>query len=146
MYKELLHIHNLLRWLDLIALVLAVLFAFYGWLGKREWDKKDSLTGLFLIVLMNIQFLTGIILYAFLSPVTQHAFANFGAAMKNPELRFYAVEHISMMVIAIVLINAGWMASKKAKIPWKKHRAVIVFYVVALLLLILAIPWDKKLI
>lgn len=145
MYTGLLHTHNMFRWLVLIALVLAVLFAFAGWFGKKEWSKRDNITGLLLTILMDIQFLTGMILYAFVSPITKAAFADFGAAMKNADLRFYAVEHILMMIVALVLVHIGRSKSKKATNPVKQHRAAAIFYTIGLLLILAAIPWDRAL-
>ena len=143
MYTGLLHTHNIFRWLVLIVLVSAIIFAFAGWLGKREWKKRDNLLGLLLTIFMDIQFLVGITLYAFISPITKAAFADFGAAMKNPELRFYAVEHILIMVIALVLIHLGRAKSKKGKVPWKEHRIAAIFYTIGLLLILAAIQWER---
>ena len=146
MYTGLLHTHNMFRWLVLITLFLAVIFAFAGWFKKLDWNKKDNLSGLLLTIFMDIQFLVGIILYAFVSPVTKAAFNDFGAAMKNADLRFYAVEHILMMVIALILVHIGRAKSKKATAPWKKHRNAAVFYGIALILILAAIPWDRALV
>jgi hypothetical protein len=145
MYTGLLHTHNLFRWLVLIMLVIAIGFAFAGWIGKTEWTKKDKITGLLLTIFMDIQFLVGVILYAFISPFTKAAFADFGAAMKNANLRFYAVEHILMMIIALVLIHIGRSRSKKASASWKKHRTSAIFYGIALVVILAAIPWDRAL-
>ena len=146
MYKGLLHAHNMFRWLVLITLVLAVIFAIIGWFGKTDWKKKDNLTGMLLTIFMDIQFLLGFILYAFVSPITRSAFADFGAAMKNETLRFYAVEHIFMMLIALVLIHIGRSKSKKIELAWKKHRISALFYGISLLLILAAIPWDRALV
>lgn len=143
MYTGLLHTHNMFRWLALIALILAIGFAFTGWVGKRDWEKRDNLTGLLLTIFMDIQFLVGIILYAFVSPLTKAAFADFGAAMKNANLRFYAVEHILLMVIALVLVHIGRAKSKRISIAWKKHKTVAIFYSIALLLVLAGIPWER---
>jgi len=145
MYTGLLHTHNLFRWLVLLAMVFAVSFAFIGWFKKRGWNKKDNITGLVLTIFMDIQFLVGIILYAFVSPLTKAAFSDFGAAMKNSALRFYAVEHILLMIIALVLVHIGRSKSKKAVAPWKKHRAAAIYYMIALVLILAAIPWDRAL-
>ena len=145
MYTGLLHTHNLFRWLVLIVIVLAVIFAFAGWFRKRDWNKKDNITGLILTIFMDIQFLVGIILYAFVSPLTKAAFNNFGAAMKNADLRFYAVEHILLMVIALVLVHIGRSKSKKVVAPWKKHRVAAIYYGIALVLILTGIPWDRAL-
>ena len=145
MYTGLLHTHNMFRWLVLIALVLAIVFAFAGWFGKRDWKKKDNITGLLLVIFMDIQFLAGIVLYAFVSPITKSAFTDFGAAMQNPAIRFYAVEHIAMMIIALVIIHIGRSKSKKAVTAVKQHRAASIFYSIGLILILAAIPWDRAL-
>jgi hypothetical protein len=143
MYTGLLHAHNIFRWLVLLLLILAVSFAFIGWFNKREWRTKDNITGLLLTIFFDIQFLVGIILYVFVSPITKVAFSDFGAAMKNANLRFYAVEHISLMVIALILVHIGRSKTKKAIGHWKKHRAATIFYGIALLLILAAMPWER---
>lgn len=145
MYTGLLHAHNGLRWIVLIFLVLAFLSSLKGWFSKGKWKKQNNLTGLGLVVFMDIQFLIGIILYAGVSPITKAAFQNFGAAMKNPELRFYVVEHILIMLVALVLVHLGRIKSKRILIDWKKHRAVAIYYGISLLLILIAIPWDRAL-
>lgn len=143
MYTGLLHSHNGLRWLVLIALLISIVLAVSGWFAKRDWKKTDNISGLLLVVFMDLQFLIGIVLYAFVSPITKAAFADFGATMKNPELRFYAVEHILMMVIALVLVHIGRAKSKKYLAGWKRHRAAAIYYTISLLLILAAIPWER---
>jgi hypothetical protein len=145
MYTGLLHAHNGFRWLILIALFIAILLAFTGWIKKHEWTKTSNATGLILMIVMDIQFLLGLILYLFVSPITKAAFNDFGAAMKNPDLRFYAVEHILMMVIALVLVHIGRTRTKKEMAGWKRHRAAAVFYTLSFLIILAAIPWDRAL-
>lgn len=143
MYTGLLHTHNGLRWLVLVALIISIALAFSGWLGKRDSSKSDRLSGLFLVILMDLQFLLGVILYAFVSPITKAAFNDFGAAMKNADLRFYAVEHFLMMAIALVLVHIGKAKSKKDIAPWKRHRSAAIYYTLSLLIILAAIPWDR---
>lgn len=143
MYTGLLHTHNLFRWLVLLAALLAIGLAFSGWLGKRNWKKIDNISGLLLTIFVDIQLLVGIILYAFVSPVTRTAFADFGAAMKNEMLRFYAIEHIVMMLIALVVIHIGRSKSKKAVIVNRKHKRAAIFYTIGLIIILAGIPWDR---
>ena len=145
MYTGLLHSHNGLRWLVLLVFLISLILAFSGWIGKRDWKKADNISGLLLVVFMDLQFLVGIILYVFVSPITKAAFNNFGAAMKNADLRFYAVEHILMMLIALVLVHIGRAKSKKDILTWQKHRVAAIFYGISLILILLAIPWDRAL-
>jgi len=143
MYTGLLHSHNLLRWLVLITLVLAVVFAFIGWFTNKSWTKRDKIAGMLLTLFMDIQLLLGLSLYFFFSPITKAAFADFGAAMKDKDLRFYAVEHILMMVIAVVLVHIGRAKSKKATTDWKKHRIAAIWYGIALIIILAGIPWER---
>ena len=145
MYTGLLHTHNFFRWLVLLVALLAIGLAFSGWLGKRDWKKIDNISGLLLTMFVDIQLVVGIILYAFVSPITRSAFADFGAAMKNEMLRFYAVEHFTMMIIALIVIHIGRSKSKKAVLVNKKHRLAAIFYTIGLLIILAGIPWDRAL-
>ena len=116
---------------------------FYGWFSKKEWKNSDGKVGLFLMIFMDLQFLVGLILYAFVSPTTRLAFKDFGAAMQNADLRFYAVEHILMMVIALVLVHIGRARTKKAIAGWKRHQNAAIYYTLSLIIILMAIPWDR---
>ena len=143
MYTALLHTHNMFRWLLLVIFILAIAFAITGWLQKKEWAKKDRITGTLLTIFMDIQLLIGLVLYFFVSPLTKAAFADFGAAMKNSGLRFFAVEHILLMILAVIFVHIGKAKTKKAGADWKKHKAAFIWYGISLVLILLGIPWDR---
>ncbi len=145
MYTGLLHTHNLLRWFVLIAFLLVLILALRGWFGKKDWTKKDNLMGLLLTIFVDLQLLIGLVLYLFLSPFTKAAFADFGAAMKNSALRFYAVEHILIMIIALVLVHVGRVKSKRALLSVNKHKSAVIWYGIAFILVLAGIPWDRAL-
>lgn len=145
MYNGLLHAHNGLRWLVLLSLILAIVLAFYGWFAKKEWKGRDKSLSLILMIFMDLQFLVGMFLYIFFSPITKLAFRDFGAAMKNPDLRFYVVEHALMMLIAVALVHIGRSVTKKDITGEKRHRAAAIFYTLSLVIILLAIPWDRAL-
>jgi len=143
MYTGFLHLHNTLRWLLLLSILITVIKYLIGWLGSKPWTKTDNILGIVFTSLMDIQLLTGLVLYFFLSPVTKLAFSDFGAAMKDSGLRFYAVEHISMMIIAVVLVHIGRAKSKKAKTDLAKFKTASIYFLVALVVISAAIPWDR---
>lgn len=141
LYSILLPVHSLVRWLLVIAVVVAVVRAFMGWFGKKAFTTLDNKIGLTFTSLMDLQLLIGLILYV-ISPILQTAFQNFGGAMGNTQMRFFAVEHILMMVIAVVLAHVGRALSKKAPTDLLKHRRAAIWFGLALLVLLLAIPWP----
>ena len=64
--------------------------------------------------------------------------------MKNAVLRFFAIEHMAGMLIAIILIHIGYSFSKKNIPDTAKHRRVILFYSLALLIILISIPWPFR--
>ena len=143
MYTGFLHLHNTLRWLILLSLVITLVKYVSGWLGNQPWKKIDNVLGIVFTSLMDLQLLTGLVLYFFLSPITKLAMSDFGAAMKDSGIRFYAVEHFSMMLIAVVLVHIGRAKSKKAKTDLAKFKTATIFYLLALVIILAAIPWSR---
>lgn len=143
MYIGLMHLHSTLRWFILLIAVIVIVKYFIGWLGNKKWQKQDTILSVIFTSLFDLQLLTGLVLYLFVSPITQAAFADFGAAMKNSDLRFYAVEHFSIMLAAIVLVHIGRAKSKKAKTDQLKFKKAAIFFAIALALVLSGIPWSK---
>lgn len=141
MYEIVLLIHSWLRWVVLIAGLLAVIRGFAGWPGRSPWTRADDTAGAAFVGTLDLQLLLGLILYIFLSPFSTAAFADFGGAMRNSALRFWAVEHLFGMVIAVVLAHIGRARSRRAP-SMKKHRTAAIFYTLALIVILASIPWP----
>jgi len=141
MYTGLLHTHNLLRYVVLILLLLAVLKSFIGWFGKKEFTTTDNKISLFLLISAHLQLVIGLVLY-FISPVVEAGLANMAETMKNVELRFWTVEHIASMIIGIAIITLGRIMAKKAKNDSSKHRRQAVYFTLAMVLIFSSIPWP----
>ncbi len=142
-YIPLLHLHSTLRYAVLILLVIAIIRGLIGWLGRKPFTKADDKIGLILLAVTHTQLLLGLGLY-FISPTVEVALANMGEAMKDPNLRFWAVEHLVGMLIAIVCITLGRILSKRATDPLFKHRKAAVWYSVAFGIIIYMIPWAER--
>jgi len=142
MYNSALWLHSWLRWAVLVAGVFALVRAVGGFTGKRPWLPIDELWGFAFSIVLDIQFLVGLILYIFLSPITKMAFQNMAAAMRIDTVRFFAVEHITGMIIAIALVHIGRAKIRKAGDAARKHRLAMIFFGLGLLVIILSIPWP----
>jgi heme A synthase len=139
MYLTLLFLHSWLRWLALIAGVSATFAAFgkgdAGLKGAERW-------GLIFMITLDIQMVLGLLLYGVLSPYTAAAMKDFGAAMRDPVLRFWAVEHLTMMVSAVVLVHVGRVLARKTADADKKRKRFLICFGLAVLLILLGIPWP----
>ena len=145
MYVFVLAVHNILRWIVLFLMILALVRAYWGWFGKRNWTSTDRRVGIFYSVSLDIQLLLGLILYFGLSPITKSAFSDFGAALANTDLRFFVFEHFLMMVLAVIFAHLGVATAKRAAEPVLKHRRSAIWFSLSLIAILLGMPWFRPL-
>jgi len=144
MYSLFVALHSLFRYVVLIAGMLAAGRAVAGWFGTRPWTGRDDSSGRFFVIAVDTQALIGLILYGIVSPITYAAFSDMGAAMKDATLRFYAVEHIFIMLLAVALVHIGRKRAQKAATDAAKHRTAAIFFGLALVLILAGIPWPFR--
>jgi hypothetical protein len=144
LYSILLHVHSIGRWILLLLLVIAIFNSLIA--GKRPYIKTDARTGLLLTIVADLMLLVGLALWYWGPRGYQLIVAagGMGNAMKEPVTRFYGVEHITAMIIAIVLLHIGKAQGKKPISDKAKHNRTVVFYTIALLVILLSIPWPFR--
>lgn len=144
MYTGLLHLHNLLRWIILILLLVALFRHLAGMNNKRAVSAGDKKVDLFLMIAAHITLILGLIQWS----VGDFGFnfirtAGFGVVMKNAAMRFWAVEHLTGMLIAIVLITIGRGKVKRA-VDYTAHKKAFWFFLLALIVILAAVPWPFR--
>ena len=140
MYSVVLLIHSWLRWVTLLLGLAATASAFRrpqadGSLPGRRWDS-------FFMAAVDLQVLFGLTLYFGLSPFTKTAMTNLGQAMRNPGLRFWAVEHALGMVLAVILVRVGRILALNAKTPGAARMRRLACFAIATLVMLASIPWP----
>ena len=98
--------------------------------------------GLALMATLDLQMLLGLLLYLVLSPMMEAIRQDFSAAMHDPVSRFWAVEHISTMLLAVILVHVGRVLARKATTPEAKRTRLLVCFGIATLAMIGATPWP----
>jgi hypothetical protein len=138
------HTHSLLRYVLLIALIATVVNSFLKMRGKQAFGLLDNKLSLYTFIFAHTQLLIGLVLYA-ISPIVKAAWANgMGEMMANSAFRFYGVEHAFGMIIAIILITLGRIKSKKMTDDVAKHKTTFVYFLIALVILLVTIPWPFR--
>lgn len=137
------NLHSYMAYIVLAVLVIAVVNALMGWLGKKDFTMhKDLRISLFALILSHIQLLVGLLLY-FVSANGLKAIQTLGMGGLNAPARLLAVEHPFTNIIAIVLITIGWSRHKKFMESYKKFKSIALFYGIGLILLLAMIPWSQ---
>src|SRR6478735_6523361 len=142
LYNILLHVHSAGRWVVLLLLLIAIFNSLVA--GGRPFIKSDNRTGLLLTSVADIMFLVGLVLWYF-GPYGYEQIQNagsLGVVMKDSTARFFAVEHITAMLIAIILIHIGKAQAKKSISDRAKHKRTVLYYLIALIIVLVSIPWP----
>jgi hypothetical protein len=137
MYEILKHTHSGLRWVSLIL----ILWAIFNSITAKEFTKREKLINLFSMVSLHTQLILGLFLY-FISDKVKF----FDGWMKEPTgiYRFYGMEHLAGMLIAIALITVGYVKSKKGNSPAEIYKPIKLFYIIGLILILASIPWPFR--
>jgi hypothetical protein len=142
MYAFFLQLHSIGRWVAIAAALAAIVASVQGKAQGKPWRKGP---GLAFLIAMDMQLLWGLTLYFGISPVVQVALSDMGAAMRDKTLRFYAVEHSVLMLIAVALLHIGFAKAKKlandGPAAWQTQ---ITFFALSLLATLAAIPWPFR--
>ncbi|RYD74252.1 MAG: cytochrome B [Sphingobacteriales bacterium] len=118
--------HSGWRYVVFLLLAIALINALMGWLGKKKYTEKDRKLNVFALISAHIQFVFGLILY-FVSPLVEAG------------IRYWKMEHIGMMLFAVILITVGNARSKKVSPDVAKHRNVAIYFGLAVLIVVAAL-------
>ena len=144
-YTTVLVIHSILRWVVLLAGTAAVAQAIVALASGGAFEKRHKLTNLAYLISLDTQLLIGLILYLGLSPFGVGLFSGgMGAVMKDSVLRFWAVEHVTGMVVGIVLMYVAYVFVKRGKTDKAKHVWTAVGMGLSLLIVLASIPWPFR--
>ena len=142
MYTATIVLHSLLRWAVILLGLWAVAGALSGRSSGRRWGAADARPGRLYTMALDIQMLLGLLLYFVFSHILSIAGADWGQAMGNSAMRYWVVEHLASMVIAIALAHVGSVRVRKATTDAARFKHAALFYGLSLFLVLLASPWP----
>lgn len=131
------HTHSGLRWVVLILLLASIGNAAANMGGTKPYNRKLAL---FTLISAHLQLVLGLILY--FGKKWYQALPEGADAMTKNVHRFFGMEHIGMMIIAIALITIGNSRAKKGATDKAKYKTILIFFGIALVCILAAIPWP----
>ncbi len=138
----LLTVHSLLRYVILILALLVIIQSYSGMQNQKVIVGTQNKFSLWLLISSHIMLVIGMIQYLFGAQGINLFKANGSAVMKDPILRYFAVEHIFVMLVAIILITIGRISSKKATSNLLANKRLFWYTLIALILILSRIPWP----
>lgn len=141
MYSTLLILHSVLRWLALVALVLALYRAFSGLTGKKVFSNTDDSIRHWTATLFHIQLVLGMILYI-KSPLVTYFWHNRSEAMNDLDVSFFGLYHPIGMLLAVVVLTVGSALAKRRATDAEKFNTMLYWFAAVLLIILVIIPWP----
>jgi hypothetical protein len=141
LYPTLLAVHSWVRWLVLIGLFVSLFRAYRGWLSERPFTRLDNQVRIATTATVHLQFAVGVWLYV-VSPVVRYFLGHFQEAVHINNVRFFGMEHVTMMVIAIAVITVGSVRARRKKTAREKFRTMAIYFTIGLVLIFVSIPWH----
>ncbi|PJZ47814.1 hypothetical protein [Leptospira saintgironsiae] len=141
MYSHLLIFHSFTRWIVLFLLLFTLVRCIRGIIFKKNFEKWDNLGRILMIAFSHFQLVLGFFLY-FKSPIVQAFFLDPVGAFQVSDIRFFAIIHISIMIISVVFLTVGSAVSKRKKEDSEKFKSLFVWILISILLMFIAIPWP----
>ena len=145
MQTGLVHLHNLLRWVILILLLVSIFKSYTGWKSGRQFVPGDKKIWLFTMIASHITLL--LVLYQWFFGafgLMNAASVSFGESMKDGYQRFFKMEHPVLMILAIVMITLGHGMAKKSVDDTAKYQKAFRYFLAALILILIGVPWPFR--
>jgi len=136
MYHTLVSLHSYNRYFLFAALLFVLYRSLSGWIGKKNYENADNTSAAALVGLAHLQLILGLILYFGQSPYVQQDLSSITDPVARGWVRYFKMEHISTMILAVALIQVGRIVSKKATEPLAKHKKMAIYTLIATLLIV----------
>ena len=140
-YSFLLSLHSWNRWAVLITLIWAIGNSYYKKRNQLTYSLKDQVSKFAVLLILYTQEVLGILLYA-KSALSQFFIQNTGEGISLREVRFFGLEHITVMLLSLIVITIGSVKIHQSNLALDKHRLTAQWFGVGLLLILSSIPWS----
>lgn len=140
MYPLLLFLHSFLRWMVLGSLVYSIYISYNGKTGNLKFTKIANHWSHWTATFAHIQLLLGMAIYL-QSPLVMYQLMDNPNKILN-EQTFFRYFHLTMMMVAVVLITIGSAKAKRLKSDHEKFSTMLTWFGLALVVILIAIPWP----
>jgi len=137
------HLIKLVHSVISIAFLVIAIWLFYrsliGYFNKRSYTRLDKALSHAFIFNLYLQLIFGLLLMANPAAITGQESVSQDMTMKLVTKRFWPIEHIVLMLFALFIANLGLIFSTSTQNDREKHRKVLVYYTIAILMIFLSL-------
>jgi len=135
-YSLAFRIHIFISTITILAGMSTVVISIHGLVRKRDYRRRDELVSLIFNVALYFQLFLGFLIYYLLRTSLEGPMWEVPDTQNDASLRFWAIEHIALMIFALFLTQLGRVFIKKSKDPYRKFRASLFYFGTSLFLIL----------
>ena len=132
-------IHIVISTITLLAGISTLVMSIHGLKRKREYGRQDFVVSLVFNVALYFQLFLGFLIYFLLRSTLEGPMWEVPDTQNDASLRFWAIEHIALMIFALFLTQLGRVFIKRSKGPTRKFRASLFYFGTSLLLILFSV-------
>jgi hypothetical protein len=137
-------VHGYWRWPVFLLALVVLGRALAAWRARRPWQRTDERLIVSFLGALDLQLLLGLVLYFAWSPYFRALLDAPRAALADRVTRFFAVEHQTAMLLAVILAHAGRIRARRADSDEARQRIVAITLILCFVLVLWAIPWPWR--
>lgn len=123
----------------LIIAIWLFIRSFRGYFYNKTYTNFDKLLSFGFIISFYLQLIFGIILFSNLGSNMEYNYLSADNSIKIVSKRLWPVEHIVLMIFALIIANLGLIITINTKSDISKHKNTIIYYSISLLLIIFSL-------
>lgn len=132
-------IHIFISAITLLAGISTLFLSVQGLVKNREFSRVDEWSSMIFNIGLYFQLILGFIIYFTLRTSLEGSLWEVSDTENDASLRFWAIEHIALMIFALFLTQLGRIFIKRASHPTRMFRASLFYYGTALLLILFSV-------
>lgn len=132
-------IHIYISTITLLAGISTLALSVHGWAGKRNYNRYDSGSSLLFNIGLYFQLILGFVIYFTLRTSLEGNLWRVPDTENDASLRFWAIEHIALMVLALFLTQLGRIFIKRSQSSRIKFKASLFYHGISLLLILFSV-------
>lgn len=132
-------IHIYVSTITLLSGISTQVLSIQGWARKREYTKLDKWSSLLFNIGLFLQLILGFIIYFTLRTTLEGSLWEVPDTENDASLRFWAIEHIALMIFALFLTQLGRIFIKRVTQSVRMFKASVFYYGTALLLILFSL-------
>lgn len=136
------NLHELIKYTHIFISAAFLVFAIWlitrsliGIIKQREYTRLDKFLSYAFIVSLYLQLFFGILLFTKIGAMSGYDYLSGETGTRMVSKRLWPIEHIVLMFFALIIANLGLILSVKARVSREKHKKVLIYYVISILLI-----------